>query len=96
VDEEITQNPVGDIDRIELVMEQIPTKALYGLQVSIMQEFHSRACTDATNLEVGREVTKVLQITCDQLNLEKEEEKKRADRLEKGLTTVYNNIPNYA
>jgi hypothetical protein len=32
--------------------------------------------SDATNLEVGREVKKMLQITCDQLNLEKEEEKK--------------------
>jgi hypothetical protein len=93
VDEEIAQKLVGDIDQLELVMAQIPTKALYGLQASIMQEVQSRAHTDATNLEVGREVTKMLQITCDQLTLEKEEEKKRADRLEKGLTIVYNNIP---
>jgi hypothetical protein len=57
-------------------MAQIPTKALYGLQASVMQEVQSRAHADATNLEVGREVAEVLQITCDQLNLEKEEEKK--------------------
>jgi hypothetical protein len=41
-----------------------------------MQEVQSRAHADATNLEVGREVTEVLQITCDQLTMEKEEEKR--------------------
>jgi hypothetical protein len=56
-------------------MEHIPTKALYGLHASLMQEVHSRTHVDETNLEVGREVTKVLKITCDQLTLEKEEEK---------------------
>jgi hypothetical protein len=76
VDEETTRKPVGDIDQLELVMVQIPTKVLYRLQASVMQEVQSRAMQDATNLEVGREVAEVLQITCDQLNLEKEEEKK--------------------
>jgi hypothetical protein len=56
IDEETTQNPVRDIDQLELVMAQIPTKALYRLQASVMQEVQSRARTDATNLEVGREV----------------------------------------
>jgi hypothetical protein len=56
-------------------MVQIPTKELYGLQASIMQEVQSRSCVDATNLEVGRGVVKMLQIICDQLTSEKEEEK---------------------
>jgi hypothetical protein len=38
-------------------MVQIPTEELYGLQASVMQEVQSRARTNATNLEVGREVT---------------------------------------
>jgi hypothetical protein len=46
-------------------------------------------------LEVGREVAEVLQITCDQLNMEKRRRRK-TDRLDKGLTTVYNNIPDCA
>jgi hypothetical protein len=35
----------------------------------------SRAHADATNLEVVRGVDEMLQITCDQLTVEKEEEK---------------------
>jgi hypothetical protein len=43
---------------------------------------------------VGRGVIEMLQITCDQLTTEKEEEKEHADILEQGLTTTYNHIPN--
>jgi hypothetical protein len=96
VDEETTHKPVGDINQLELVMAQIPTKALYGLQASVMQEVQSRARANATNLEVGREVAEVLQITRDQLTLEKEKENKCADKLERGLTKIYNNIPDWA
>jgi hypothetical protein len=80
------------MEKFEVVMAQIPTKALYGLQASVMQEVQSRAHTDATNLEVHRGVAEMLQITCDQLNLKKEEEKERTDKLEQGLTTVYDRI----
>ena len=38
----------------------------------------------------------MLQITCDQLTLEKEEEKEHAYKLEQGITTVYDRIPNNA
>jgi DNA repair exonuclease SbcCD ATPase subunit len=78
---------------IGMVMAQIPTKALYRLQASVMQEVQSRARVDATNLEVGRGVVEMLQITCDQLTTEKEEEKECTDKLEQGLTMVYNRIP---
>jgi hypothetical protein len=57
IDEETTHKSVRDIDQLEVVMAQIPTKELYRLQESVMQEVQSRAHTDATNLEVGREVT---------------------------------------
>jgi hypothetical protein len=40
-----------------------------------MQEVQSISRVYATNLEVGRGVVEMLQITCDQLTLEKEEEK---------------------
>jgi hypothetical protein len=40
-----------------------------------MQEVKSKAHAIATNFEVGRGVIEMLQITYDQLNLEKEEEK---------------------
>ena len=66
---------MGEIDHFEVVMVQIPTKALYRLQDSIMQEVQSRSYTDATNLEVGSGVIELLHITCNQLFSEKEEEK---------------------
>jgi hypothetical protein len=93
MDHETMQKPMGEIEKFEVVMAQIPTKALYGLQASIMQEVQSRARADVTNLEVGRGVTEMLQITCDQLTSEKEEEKEHVDKLEQGLTMVYDRIP---
>jgi hypothetical protein len=45
---------------------------------------------------VGRGVAEMLQITCDQLTAENEEDKEHTDRLEHGLTTTYNRIPNNA
>jgi hypothetical protein len=86
IDQETTQKSIRDIEKLDMVMEQIPTKELYGLQASVMQEVQSRARADATNLEIGREVTEVLQITYDQLTMEKEEENIRAEKLEKGLS----------
>jgi len=96
MDHETAQKPNGEIEQFELVMAQIPTKALYGLQASIMQEVQSRARADATNLEVGRGVIEMLQISCDQLASKKEEEKEHVDKLEQGLTVVYDRIPDSA
>jgi predicted nucleic acid-binding Zn-ribbon protein len=87
---------MGEFEKFDIVMVQIPTKAQYRLQASIMQEVQSKAHTYATNLEVGRGVVETLQITCDQLTSEKEEEKERMDKLEKGLTMVYDHIPDSA
>jgi hypothetical protein len=96
-DQEMMQKPLEEVEQVEMVMAHIPTKALYGLHASVMQEVQSRAHADATNLEVGRGVTEMLQITCDQLTVEKEEEKECTQtRLEQGLTTMYNRIPNNA
>ena len=58
-----------------MIMAQITTKEIYKIHVSVMQEVQSRARADATKLEVGRGVAKILQITCEQLTIEKEEEK---------------------
>ena len=71
MDQDTTQKSMGDVEKFEVVMAQIPTKALYGLHASVMQEMQFRSCADATNLEVGRGVIEMLQITCDQLTSEK-------------------------
>jgi hypothetical protein len=35
IDEETTQMPLKDIERLELALPKIPTKALYKLQVNV-------------------------------------------------------------
>jgi hypothetical protein len=72
LDQETVQKPMRDVEQLEVVMAQIPTKALYGLQANLMQEVQSRSHTNVTNLEVGRGVAEILQITCDQLISRKE------------------------
>jgi hypothetical protein len=69
------KKPMGSVEQFEVFMAQIPNKALYRLHASVMQEVQSRACMDATSLEVGRGVIEMIQITCDQLTSEKEEDK---------------------
>jgi hypothetical protein len=67
MDPETMQTPLKEVEELEILLAQIPTKALYEIQVSLMKEVQSRARTDATSLEVSRGVTEMLQITCDQL-----------------------------
>ena len=73
--QEKTLKPLEDVEQVYMVMEHIPTKALYGIQANVMEELQSRVHVDATNLEAGRGVAEMLQMTCDQLTKEKEEEK---------------------
>jgi predicted RNase H-like nuclease (RuvC/YqgF family) len=84
---------MGEVGKLEFIMVQIPTKSLYSLWASIMQEVQSRARADATNLEVGRGVIEMLQVTCDQLISKKYKEKENVDNLEQGLTKVQYRIP---
>ena len=56
---------------MELFMAKIPTKALYGLQESVMQKMQSRAREDTTNIAIDREVKEILQVTCEKIMLEK-------------------------
>jgi hypothetical protein len=64
MDNQIMQRLVRDVEHMELVMEKIPTKALYGVQESVMQEVQYKAREDATNLALSHEVKEILQVTC--------------------------------
>jgi hypothetical protein len=48
--DETTQNPLKDINHLDLELPKVPTKALYKLQISVEREIQSRAHTDATSL----------------------------------------------
>jgi hypothetical protein len=50
MDEETVQRPLREIEMLDLVLPKIPTKVLYKLQVSVMQEIQSRARSNVTNL----------------------------------------------
>jgi hypothetical protein len=75
VDENTTQRPVKDVEHLELVPANIPMKALYGLQESVMQEVQSRARAYAKKLALNREVKEISQVTFEKIMMEKEEEK---------------------
>jgi hypothetical protein len=55
MDEETTQRPLKDIEMLNFALPEIPTKALYKLQVSVMHEIQSRARSNATNLQLAQE-----------------------------------------
>jgi hypothetical protein len=54
IDEEETQRPLKEIETLDLAFPKIPTKALYKLQISVMQEIQSRERSDATNLQIAQ------------------------------------------
>jgi hypothetical protein len=71
IDEETTQNPLKDIETLDLAFPKIPTKALYKLQVSVAQEIQSRARSDATNLQIAQEENVILKEVINQEGKEK-------------------------
>jgi len=51
MDEAIAQTPLKYMAHVQLIPTKIPVKALYKLQVSVMQEVQSRARIDAVELQ---------------------------------------------
>jgi hypothetical protein len=75
MDEAIAQTPLKYLAQVQLVLAKIPTKALYKLQVSVMQEVQSHARTDAVELQETRNGKDSLELVVEQVNLETKEEK---------------------
>jgi len=50
MEEMIDKTPLKGLAQVELVLERIPTKALYKIQFNVVHEVQSRARTDATEL----------------------------------------------
>jgi hypothetical protein len=53
IDEEMTQNLMKDIKILDLARPKIPTKVLYKLHVSVVQEIQSRERSDVTNIQIA-------------------------------------------
>jgi hypothetical protein len=76
-----------------LVLEKIPTKALYKHQVSVVQEVKSRARTNVAELQETRNGKDSLEFVFEQVKLETKEEKQHTNNLEKYLKEVCIRIP---
>jgi hypothetical protein len=50
IDVEAAQKPLKEIETMDLALPKILTKALYKLQISVMQEIQFRERLDVTNL----------------------------------------------
>jgi hypothetical protein len=61
--EDTSQKPLKDIEKLDLVLSKIPTKALYKWHISVTHEVQSRARKYAINLETSKEVKEVLEIS---------------------------------
>jgi hypothetical protein len=82
-----------DISHLDLALAKIPTKALYKLQVSIAQEIQSRARTDATELQTTKDIKDTLKITLNEVQVEKDQEKKHIGQIEECIEEVFKSIP---
>jgi hypothetical protein len=89
----LAKTPLKYLAQIQLVMKQIPRKALYKLQVSVVQQVQSHARTYAIELQHTKDRKEELELVLEQVNLEIKDEKDRTDRLEQGVVVAYDRIP---
>ena len=77
VNETTTHKPLKDIDNLDLALPKIPTKVLYKVHVSIVQEIQSSAYADSTRLQLANEDNNTLKITLNHVHFERDETKQR-------------------
>jgi hypothetical protein len=92
IDQGIMQNKLKNIEQLDLAMSKIPKKVLYKLQMSVEQEVKSRARKNEKNLETIKEEKEILEITLKEVHIERDEEKKCAEKLEQTLEEVFQTI----
>jgi hypothetical protein len=93
IDEETTQKPLKDIEMLDVALAKIPTKAMYKLQVSVMQEIQSRERADTTNLQIAQTETISMK---ESLNLEaqqKEKSQQKVEEMEQQIHMLFQAIP---
>jgi hypothetical protein len=93
MDETTAQTPLKYLAQVDMVLAKIPTKALYRLQVNVVQEVQSRARIDAVELQETKSGKEPLELVVEQVKFETKEEKEHADKIERGVTTFYSHLP---
>jgi len=81
---------------LDLVLSKIPNKALYKLHSSVTNEVQSRATTDETDLNIYKEVKEILEISLNQVHIERDKEKQHADKLAQMIEEVFKIITDSA
>jgi hypothetical protein len=90
------QKQINDVQQMELVLERIPTKELYKLNIRVVHKVQSRARSNATNLEITREEKEVLETVLKETHIEHEKDKRHAYIVEKILEEVFQRISDNA
>jgi hypothetical protein len=93
MDNIVGQTPLKYLSQIQLVLSQIPSKALQKLQVSVTQEVQSHARIDIAQLQHAKDKWDVLELIYEQAKLETQEERERTNGLEQKKARTYENIP---
>jgi hypothetical protein len=78
VDEDTMQNPLKEIDHLDLALPKVPTKALYKLQISVTGNSIEGPCR-CYKFTIGQEVKKTLEMTLNQVQFEREEAKQHTE-----------------
>ena len=92
INEETTQKLVKDIKMLDLMMPKIPTKALYKLQVSVVQNIQSRARSDMMNLKIVQEENMALKEAISQEGQRKEITQKKVDQIVTQIDVFFQSI----
>ena len=65
MDEIVGQTPLKDLDHIQLVLTQMPSRELHKLQVSVNHEVQSHAHKNLVELQQATKKREVLEKVCE-------------------------------
>lgn len=93
MDEIVGQTPLKDLDRIQLVLTRMPSRALYKLQVSVDHEMRLRAHKNLVELQQATRKWEALKTVCAQAKSKTQEEKERRNELELRVEEIFGKLP---
>jgi hypothetical protein len=96
MDEIVGKTPFKDLDHIQLVLTQVPSRALYKLQVSVDHEMQLRAHKNLVELQRATKKREVLETVCAQEKFETHEEKECRNEMEHKVEEFFWKLPTTA
>jgi hypothetical protein len=93
MDEIMGQTPLKDLDHIQLVLTQMPSRELHKLQVSTDHEVQSHAHKNLVELQQATKKWEALEKVCEGAKFETQEEKERRNELELRVGEIFEKLP---